>query len=800
MNLLPRTFARLPVSYARLIAVVLVSLALPPCVHPQDAAQSQTGAAAGRTSAVPEQMRGANLRTTVPRLDRDVSLNDFNGMEPTAWAREHMAHVEGFVQNSPMDNAPPTERTDVWLARTATTFFAVFVCYDHHPSTIRGHLARRENIDADDTVGILLDPLQDRRRGVLFKVNPAAVQEDANWVEPGNSDTSYDQVWNSAARRTPEGWIAMMAIPFRSIRSRSNAPEWGVVLSRDLPRNSETDYWPRVTQSISGTLSQEGVLLGMEGATSHNIQLNPYGIAHRIKQLNDDDPNNPFFSNRNLSGTAGGDFKAVLKDTIVLDATFNPDFSQIESDQPQFRVNQRYALYYPELRPFFLENSSYFDSPITLLYTRTIGNPEFGARATGKIRHTNIGFLAIDDRDPGTFVAPTDPLHGKRAVTVAARVSQDLGKQSSIGASYVQRTLNGHANRVGGLDFRWQIDHHWVMSGMAVVSSTHQQDGTYSAGPAKRLQVMRIGHSFFFQTNYRDFSQGFETDPGFVSVPQVRQLNTNANYQWYPKGAEARRLGVQSYGIETNARVAFNRLGQRVFHYSTDDFFVTLAHNTVFAPIFIGNSDTLGPTDFAALTRRVNFAENKGGIVFRSAPKPQFSVNIQALHGATVNYNPVGTAPPTLLTDDTVNATVTLQPISPLTVDNIYLLDRAEDAHTGVHTYESQTFRTKINYQFTRSFSLRAIVEYDSVGRNPLVSSLDRTKQVATQVLFTWLPHPGTAIYAGYNSDLQNLDRMLCTRLSTGACDISQPIEPRALPYLNDGRELFIKASYLLRF
>ena len=208
----------------------------------------------------------------------------------------------------------------------------------------------------------------------------------------------------------------------------------------------------------------------------------------------------------------------------------------------------------------------------------------------------------------------------------------------------------------------------------------------------------------------------------------------------------------------------------------------------------------LGTSDFAALTRRTNFAENKVGFVFRSAPMPQFSVNLQAFHGGAVNYNPVGNAPPTLLVDDTVNASLTLQPVSALTIDNIYLLDRASDAHTHVHNYESQTLRTKINYQFTRSFSLRAIVQYDSVSRNPLVSSLDRTKQVGTQVLFTWLPHPGTAVYAGYNSDLQNLNRSLCTRLSTGSCDPSEPIQARAPEYLNDGREFFVKASYLLRF
>ncbi len=764
----------------------------------QEPAQPQAGAAARVYTEGTQQ--GAGLRVRVPKVDRVPTLDDVAAMKADDWMGMHMARISGFVQNAPFDGKPATEMTFVWLGRTETTFYAVFICFDHRPDLLRSHLARRENIGADDAVGLWLDAFQDRRRGVLFQVNPAGVQADANWTEPGSSDYSYDLVWNSDARRTAQGWVAMMAIPFRSIRSRAKSPEWGVVMSRNLPRNSETDYWPRVTPSISGLLTQEGTLVGMEGAMSHNIQLNPYGIAHRVKQLNEDDPNNPFFSNRNLGGTAGGDVKAVIKDSIVLDGTFNPDFSQIESDQPQFTVNQRYALYYPELRPFFLENSSYFDAPYTLLYTRTIGDPEFGARATGKIKHTNIGFLAIDDRNPGIYVAPTDPLHGKRAVTIASRVTQDLGQYSSVSAMYVQRTLNGSSNRVGAIDFNWRMDRHWTLQGMNIVSSTHNADGTYQAGPARKLLLLRSGHSLFFQEQYRDVSQGFVTLAGFIPVTQVRQNNVNLNYQWYPTGPTAKRLGVQTYGIETNLRAAWDRTGQRVFHYTTDDVFVSLARKTTIAPIYVGNSDTLQPANYPGLTRSTNFTENKVGVVFRTAPRPQISANIQAYHGATVNYDPVGSAAPTLLTDNTVNAVMTLQPVTPLTIDNTYLLDQAQDAHTHAHVYESQTLRTKINYQFTRSFSLRAIVEYDSVASNPLLSSLARTKEVSTQVLFTWLPHPGTAIYAGYNSDLQNLDRGLCTRLATGECDSSQPILPRALPYLNDGREFFVKASYLLRF
>jgi hypothetical protein len=142
----------------------------------------------------------------------------------------------------------------------------------------------------------------------------------------------------------------------------------------------------------------------------------------------------------------------------------------------------------------------------------------------------------------------------------------------------------------------------------------------------------------------------------------------------------------------------------------------------------------------------------------------------------------------------------TLQPGRQLTVDNTYLLDRDHSVADGALVYESQVFRTKINYQFTQAFSARAIVEYDSTLANPAETSLLRTKEVGTEMLLTWLPHPGTAIYVGYNNDLQNLDRSLCNRLPGGACDPNNTVAPRAINFLNDGRQIFIKASYLFRF
>ncbi len=731
-------------------------------------------------------------------------MSDFTAspekMEPSPGLAAQLTHIRDFTQSNPEDGKPATEQTEVWLGRTTAALYFVFVCHDHHPEAIRTHLARRENILKDDLASVLLDPFQDHRRGILFSVNPSGVQADAAWTENNNPDYSYDQVWDSDARVTRTGWLALISVPYRSLRFRPGPQGWGVVFFRSLPRNSESDDWPRIAQNISGTLTQEATLRGVEGVTgSHNLQINPYGIAQRIHTLDTRDPFAPYFSNRNLEATAGGDAKAIIKDSIVLDATINPDFSQVESDQPQFTVNQRYPVYFPELRPFFLENANYFATPLTLLYTRNIVHPEYGGRVTGKVGHTNLGLLAIDDRAPGEVYAPGDPLFGKHALFAVGRVSQDLGKGSSVGAIYTDEEFGGSWNRIGGTDFTARFNDHWTAQGQLVESSTRTLSppyalSTYSAGPASSLELTRSGHSFNLDDLYQDYSTGFVSQVGFIQTANIRTNTNHTNYQWFPKHSI-----LQSYGLEANPRFAFDHQGNRVYRYLGGDPFFLFARNTTLAPLIGQNSDTLTPAQYPLLTRNHNLSENYGGIVARSAPFAQLNFNIVYTHGGNPNYSPANGIP-SILHEDFLQALITVAPLRSLIIDNTYLLDRNRAHPNEPLAFENQTLRTKINYQFTRALSARVIVEYDSLLVNPAETSLRRTKQVGTQALLTWLPHPGTAIYFGYNNDLQNLDHALCTRLLPGTCDPNQTILPRSTNYLNDGRQIFLKASYLLRF
>ncbi len=733
----------------------------------------------------------------IPELTAPLRLADFEGMHPSAALKDQLTEVSGFEQTEPNDGQAATQKTEVYLGYTSSTLYVVFLCFDDHPGLIRSHLARRENIAADDNVAVLLDPFQDHRRGIFFQLNPAGVQADAAWTDGNGTDYSYDQVWDSDGRINSQGWMALFAIPFRSIRFRPGAPGWGAVFTRNLPRNSESDNWPHIATSVSGVLTQEGTLRGIEGTTgSHNVQLNPYVLGQSEHTLLSLDPNNPYFSTRHFEGTAGGEAKAVIKDSIVLDATVNPDFSQVESDQPQFTVNQRYPVYFPELRPFFLENANYFSTPINLLYTRNIVRPEFGVRVTGKIDKTNVGLLAIDDREPGEAAPIGTPEVDKHALFAVGRVTQDLGQGSSIGAIYTDYEFAGSFNRIGGLDFTARFNDKWTALGQVVESASKPLgDAPYRAGPASYLEVVRSGHAFNMDNVYKDYATGFGSQVGFITTTDIRGDNFHANYQWYP-----RHSLFQSIGLETSDNIAWDHQGNRLYHYTTVDPFFLLGRKTTIAPLIGQNSDTLGPQDGYALPANKNLTENFGGLVFRSAPLRQMNWNIVFTHGGNPNYNPASGAQPSLLHEDYLQALVSILPFHSLTIDNTYLLDRNHAAATGADVFENQTLRTKLNYQFTRALSARVIVEYDSVLVNPAETSLVRTKQVSTQALLTWLPHPGTAIYFGYNNDVQNLDRTLCQRVPGGGCDLDEPILPRSSNYLNDGRQFFLKASYLLRF
>src|ERR1041385_5161981 len=243
----------------------------------------------------------------------------------------------------------------------------------------------------------------------------------------------------------------MLTIPFRSLRFSSDDPQtWGIMLDRDIRRNNESSFWPQNSNRIQGRLNQEAEALGLENISpGRNIQLIPYGIFRSFRGLDLRDADHPTYTSADIAGRIGLDAKVVLKDKFVLDATVNPDFSQVESDDPQVTVSQRFEVLFPEKRPFFLENSNYFSTPSQLLFTRRIVNPQFGGRFTGKRGKWSVDMLVADDRSPGKQVSEFDPSADKRSFFAIGRLNRDILKDSTIGLMYTDREFQGSFNRVG---------------------------------------------------------------------------------------------------------------------------------------------------------------------------------------------------------------------------------------------------------------------------------------------------------------------------------------------------------------
>ncbi len=495
--------------------------------------------------AVREKFEAAKFATTenaarrvlnIPRLERAPTLEDFADMEPRGLATT-MVHAEGFIQADPKDGEPVSEKTDAYLGYDAKGLYVVYLAFDSQPQDVRGRMTRRESAFSDDFVELTLDTYQDKRRGFTFWSNPLGIQAEATWTEGNGPDWSWDTVWKTEGKRTPKGYMVLMSIPFRSLRFTSaQLQDWGVVLLRVIQRKNEWSYWPHVSSKVNGRLNQAGTLKGMEKISpGRNLQFIPYGIMRSYRSL-DNRVTPTRYGGETIAGDVGLDAKIVLKDRFALDLTVNPDFSQVESDSPQVTVNQRFEVFFPEKRPFFLENASYFRTPIDLAFTRRIADPNYGLRLTGKQGKYAVGALFADDSSPGKSVLSGDPLDGKKAYFGLMRVNRDIGKENSIGLIYAHREFEGDSNRVGGIDARFKWAKNYFMNGQALASSSQFADGSYLAGPAYTFNAGYEGHKFNINTAYNDNGDGFRTRTGFFRRTEIRRISHFANYRWRPAG------------------------------------------------------------------------------------------------------------------------------------------------------------------------------------------------------------------------------------------------------------------------
>jgi len=736
--------------------------------------------------AADESLTASRPTISIPRLPREPELAEFLDMQPPADLEGKLGMVEGFIQQNPVDGAPSSQMTRVYMGYDDEAIYFVFVAFDDEPEKMRVNLSRREDLFGDEIVEVQLDTFHDQRRAFSFVANPLGVQWDALWTEGQGFDSAWDTVWQSEGEVTDRGYVVRMRIPFKSLRFRPQDQQtWGLVFVRDIPRKNEETFWPRVSNRIEGRLNQEATLEGIGGITpGRNIWLIPYAAARRFRLLSEDDAQ-PWVR-ENFEPDAGLDAKFVFKESLTLDLTVNPDFSQVESDQPQVTVNQRFEVFFPERRPFFLENADYFRTPFNLLFTRRIADPRGGARFTGKIGHYNVGALLIDDEAPGKIAPPGSPLDGERAHFGVLRAFRDIGSQSKVGLMFTERELAGSYNRVGGVDGRIKINDHWVNQFQAVYSRTRTLDGALLEDPAFNLIFNRDGRKLNTHIHYQDVGEQFLTRTGFVPRTDIRDLHQDIGYTFWPEGKRLINWGPGLYWqrIEDHDGTALEWNLRTRMRWE-------FVKQTYFGIFYNSGREHLRLRDFPTLAAPRTYSRGARGFWVETRPIDKVAFNSELFVGEAVNFVPPEGSEPTSADQWFGEVGLTLRPLSRLRISATYLQTRLEDPASGGKIFDNRIGRARFDLQFNLKMTLRLIAEYEETDVDPLLTSLEKTRRVNGDLLLTYLVNPWTAFYVGYNSNFANLDPTL--RLPG-----SGPVRTDGR-LTNDARQLFFKFSYLFR-
>ncbi|MBZ5526065.1 MAG: DUF5916 domain-containing protein [Acidobacteriia bacterium] len=511
-------------------------------------------------------------------------------------------------------------------------------------------------------------------------------------------------------------------------------------------------------------------------SSARNMQFIPYVFASRERILDHDEDTLAPKITRQTVHREGLDAKIVMHDSLTLDATVNPDFSQVESDEPQVTTNQRYEVFFPEKRPFFLENTDFFDTPETLLFTRRIVDPQFGLRLSGKIGNWKIGMLAVDDRAPGRQVLETDPLDAAHALNFAGRLQRLFGGSSSLGVMFTRRQFGPASTNLGSIDTRLKLGENWVFTGQ-YMRSFSLNNGADLAGSAAFAELRHASRRFNSTTTYLDRSADFAgNDLGFFRRTDIRQVQQKFEFLWRPERGALLVAGPLPSGFAT-----WNHAGQ-LQDWSAD------------LPLYFSfkgpSSLTVGRTESQERYRGIDFRKSNNYVSFSSDRLRWIGVNGFFSQGQEINFFPAAGLLPVLGGSTTATAGITFKPGSRLQMEQKYLFSRLLASDRLI--LEEHILRTKVNFQFSRPLSLRAIIDYDTLGSNPSLVDLEsRTRRLNFDLLFTYFVHPGTAIYVGYSDQYQNL-----------LIDPTDPTGLRRIPGLGHptARQLFVKLSYSFRF
>lgn len=483
----------------------------------------------------------------VDRLEAKVKVD--GDVSDAAWNKA--SKIENFVEYFRGDNTAPPVKTTGWIAYDEQAVYVAFLADDPRPGEIRAPLVDRDKVfDDQDYVSILIDTANDRRSAIAFRVNPRGIQTDSLVNDStGDEDFSPDFFYEAVARRTPRGWSAELRIPLSSLRYPDADPQtWGVILTRNYPRDFRYVMANTPIPKNSGCfVCHEAILTGLADLPGgSHMTLTPYSTASSQRR-----------------GAAGFDLKWNPGTRLTIDATLNPDFSQIESDVPQIDENARFALSYPEKRTFFLEGVDLLSTPMRAVYTRSITAPAWGMRATGATDANAYTFLVAEDRGGGVTIVPgpegSEAIPQERSHVAIGRLRHSFGDSFGALMLSTREYENGGHNRILGPDFLWRRSATDKIAGQFLVSDT---DG--KSGHAYRTYFQRDAPRYDLWMAASGYSPEFRADNGFIVQNGLRRYGIWGGLRNYPKGGLSY---IRPYmGVEADTEFDGTRLLRRTLY------------------------------------------------------------------------------------------------------------------------------------------------------------------------------------------------------------------------------------------
>lgn len=713
-------------------------------LHVPDAA---AGLAAGR--ALAGRPRATAIHTATPP-SIDGAIDDL------AWQRA--ARITSFVQERPVEGAPPTEETEVRIAYDSQHIYIAIHAFYSNPDIIRASRADRDRIGADDTVTVFFDPFLDQQRAYAFTVNAYGVQADSllggggggGWGGPGGrgggpggggpGDSSWDALFHSAGTRVADGWTAELAIPFKSLRYPGRAPDqphvWGFQIQRDINGKNESVVWAPVSRDVMGFLRQMGVLDGMLNlSTSRNIELLPSVTGIQTRSLDDDDAR-AYTTDAVREGGIG--VKYGVTSNLTLDFTLNPDFSQIESDVQQIEVNQRFPLFFPELRPFFLEGQEIFSlpGPGNLVHTRTIVDPRYGAKLTGKVGQMTVGLVFANDQAPGRG-EPTDHGYGQNAQVLVGRLRFDFASDSNVGLLVTDREFADTFSRTGAIDGRFRIGSNQRVSLKAVTSRHRDDEGVGRQGALYSVDYRKEGRRLSYGADFFSISPDFRTDTGFIRRVDERRVGADVSYRWWPES------WVTNWG--PNAQYSRNYTHDGVLQ----DERYNLGMNVQLARNVNFNGDVSRELE---RFQGIDFWKTRFGFGGRINTSRRVSFGGFINGGDEIRF----VDDPFLGSSRGVNFSATLRPLDRLQSDISLSSSRFVDRRNDLVVFDVKIWRSQTSYQFTNRLRMRSIIEYD-----------DFDETLGGNFLVTYRINAGTVFFVGYDDRYQRGDLIDADALPT---------------------------------